>query len=375
MKKVCFILTAEFAVKAFLLNHLRVLGNHYALTVIVNTENIHFLQDLGINATVITLPISRKINPISDGLVLLKLWVILYRNQFDAVHTLMPKAGLLGAIAAKLAQVPIRIHMFTGQVWANRVGLTRYLLKKVDKLIASLTTVNLVDGHAQRQFLIDENVLKEEQSYVFLNGSIAGVDLHKFHPNAQVRSDLRLSLGIQRDATVFLYIGRLNREKGLLDLAKAFSLLPREQPHLVFVGPDEEGLKQEIATICHQVLNKLHFVDYTSQPEAYMAASDVLCLPSYREGFNNVVIEAAAVGIPAIASNIYGVTDAVSHQQTGLLHEVKNVPQIRAYMQTLIDEPDMRNKLGQQAREHTRTHYNAQDVTQAWLEFYKAILG
>ncbi len=375
MKKICFILTAEFAVKAFLLNHLRVLGNSYALTVIVNTENITFLKDLGINATVIPLPINRKINPLSDIFVMVRLWIILYRNRFDAVHTLMPKAGLLGAVAATLTQVPARIHMFTGQVWANRVGFSRYVLKQVDKLIASLTTVNLVDGHAQRHFLIEENVLTEERSCVFLNGSIAGVDLQKFRPDAQVRIDLRVSLGIEADAIMFLYIGRLNREKGLLDLATAFSRLQSKQVHLVFVGPDEENLKEEISSICHPVLNKLHFVDYTSKPETYMAASDVLCLPSYREGFNNVVIEAAAVGVPAIASNIYGVADAISHQHTGLLHEVNNLSQIQAYMQTLIDQPDLRNKLGEQAREHTRTHYNAQDVTQAWVDFYKAVLG
>lgn len=106
-----------------------------------------------------------------------------------------------------------------------------------------------------------------------------------------------------------------------------------------------------------------------------MAMADVLCLPSYREGFNNVVIEAAAVGLPAIASNIYGVTDAVSHLHTGLLHDAKSAVQIQKHMQAMIDQPELRNKLGEQAREHTRTHYNSDDMTQAWVDFYKAVIG
>ncbi len=375
MKKVCFILTAEFAVKAFLLNHLRALGSLYALTVIVNTENPAFLKDLDIDAEVIALPINRKINPIYDLLAMIGLWKILYRSRFDVVHTLMPKAGLLGAITSRITHVPVRIHTFTGQVWANRSGLQRYVLKKIDWLIASLTTINLVDGHAQRKFLIEQNVLSADRSQVFLNGSIAGVDLERFKPDRQTRSSLRATLGINIEATVFLFIGRLNHEKGLLDLAEAFSRLSRKRAHLVFVGPDEEGLKEKITHVCNEVVDNLHFVDYTSKPEAYMAAADVLCLPSYREGFNNVVIEAAAVGLPAIASNIYGVTDAVSHLHTGLLHDAKNTVQIQKHMQAMIDQPDLRNKLGENAREHTRTHYNSADMTQAWVDFYKAVIG
>lgn len=375
MKKVCFILTAEFAVKAFLVSQLRVLGNIYALTVIVNTENPDFLKDLDIDAEVIALPINRKIHLFYDLLAMIGLCKILYQNRFDAVHTLMPKAGLLGAIAARLTHVPVRVHTFTGQVWANRSGLQRYVLKQLDRLTASLTTINLVDGHAQRQFLIEQNVLSADRSHVFLNGSIAGVDLDRFKPDLQARSDLRASLGIEMEATVFLFIGRLNREKGLLDLAEAFSLLSREQAHLVFVGPDEEDLKEKITLLCNEVSDQLHFVDYTTKPEAYMAMADVLCLPSYREGFNNVVIEAAAVGLPAIASNIYGVTDAVSHLHTGLLHDAKSAVQIQKHMQAMIDQPELRNKLGEQAREHTRTHYNSDDMTQAWVDFYKAVIG
>lgn len=375
MKKVCFILTAEFAVKAFLLNHLTALSDKYALTVIVNTKNPAFLEDLGVNAQVVALPISRKINPISDLLALVKLVYILYQHQFDAVHTLMPKAGLIGNLAARFVCVPVRVHTFTGQVWVSRKGLSRFLLKQIDKLIARLTTINLVDGHGQRAFLIDQKILTQSNSQVFLNGSIAGVDLDKFQADTEVRAALRQSMDIETGAVVFLYIGRLNHEKGLLDLAKAFSALNTSAAHLIFVGPDEGNLQALISNLCNQKINQLHFVDYTSHPESYMCAADVLCLPSYREGFNNVIIEAAAVGLPAIASNIYGVTDAVKHHSTGLLHEVKNVEQIQQLMQALIDEPDLRQRLGSQAKSHTRTHYNAADMTKAWIRFYESVVG
>lgn len=375
MKKIAFILTAEFAVLAFLPNQLRALSKLYDVTVIVNTEDSDFLQVLGIDVKVIPLEINRKITPLSDVMTLVKLIQILREQKYDAIHTLMPKAGLLGGLAGAVLGVPVRVHTFTGQVWVTRSGFQKVFFKAVDWLIGKLTTINLVDGKSQLQFLIDQKVLSKDDSQVFLNGSIAGVDLQRFKPDGVKRMNIRNQLQIANDAIVFVYLGRLNQEKGVLELAQAFMELQSANVNLIYVGPDEEGMKEAIINICKSRLERLDFVDYTHAPEAYMAASDVVCLPSYREGFNNVVIEAAAVGIPAIASDIYGVRDAVIHQLTGLLHPVKNVKAIKQAMQIMIEQPDLRLKLGGNAKQHVAAHFDSKAMTVAWVKFYQQVLS
>jgi glycosyltransferase involved in cell wall biosynthesis len=156
----------------------------------------------------------------------------------------------------------------------------------------------------------------------------------------------------------------------VLDLAQAFSFLQNEHAHLLFVGPDEQNLQEEILNITVTNCQYVHFVGHTNQPEAYMAAADVLCLPSYREGFGSVVIEAAAVGIPAIASRIYGISDAVVEGETGLLHEPHDVSAIKACMEIVINNQALRLKLGEQARVRAITDFDSNLITQEWVNFY-----
>ena len=364
-------LTVESAVKAFLLNHLRALSQFYDITVIVNTDNPNFLEEVGIKAKVIPLKIAREIRLFSDLICLFKLIKIFNHQHFVAVHSITPKAGLLGMLAAWVVRVPFRVHTFTGQVWETKVGFKRFILKNLDRLIGFLTTVNLSDGHAQLSYLIDEKVLYNFKSRVFLKGSIAGVDSNKFKSNIDVRLLVRQQLGILDEAIIFLFVGRLNREKGVLDLAHAFKQLSTNRLHLLFVGSDEQNMQAEIMSIIGMDKPNLHFVGYMNTPEAYMAAADVLCLPSYREGFNNVTIEAAAIGIPVIASHIYGITDAVVDGETGLLHAPRDIDAIKQSMQTLIDNKPLRLKLGEQARQRVIKDFDNKDITQAWLNFYQ----
>ena len=364
-------MTVEHAVKAFLLNHLRALSQIYDVTVIVNTDDPNFLAEVGIQARVIPLIIARKISLFSDLLCLFKLINIFHQQHFVAVHSLMPKAGLLSMLAAWITRVPFRVHTFTGQVWETKVGLKRFVLKNLDRLIGFLTTINLSDGHAQLSYLIGEKVLSNFKSRVFLNGSIAGVDSCKFKPSIKAWLSVRQQLGIPEEAVIFLFIGRLNKDKGLLDLAHAFKQLNIKMAYLLCVGSDEQSMQTEIMDIIGINSPNIHFLGHTNTPEAYMSASDVLCLPSYREGFNNVTIEAAAVGIPTIASRIYGITDAVVDGETGLLHEPRDIDGIISCMQQLIENKPLRLKLGEQARKRVIKDFDSKDITQAWVNFYQ----
>ncbi len=371
MKKICFVLTTDFAVKAFLLNHLSALSSFYEVTVIVNTNNLNFLEKNGVKAKVIPLAFARDINLISDFSCLIQLIKIFRQQNFSAVHSVTPKAGLLAMLAAWLVRVPLRIHTFTGQVWATKVGLKRFLLKKIDCLIAFLTTYNIVDSPSQRQFLIDEKVTTSAKSTVFAKGSISGVDIARFKPNLQARKDIRRQLNISADAILFLFLGRLTRDKGVLDLAQAYISLQKGSAHLLFVGPDEQGMQAEIVCISGKDNPNVHFIGHTDTPESYMAAADVLCLPSYREGFGTVVIEAAAVGIPTIASRIYGLTDAVVDGETGLLHESHDINAIKVCMEQLITSNALRIKLGEQARTRAILEFDSNLITQLWVDFYR----
>ena len=370
MKKICFVVTVEFAVKAFLLNHLRALSNIYDVTVVVNTKNPHFLDEHGISAQVISLPIMRDIDLFNDLACLLKLLKIFYQQRFDSVHSITPKAGLLAMLAAWCVRVPLRIHTFQGEVWVTRKGLIKWLLRTIDKLIARLSNNNLVVSQSERQFLIDNHIIASNNSQVFCNGSISGVNLEKFKLDSVTRKEIRSYLEIDDDTIIFLFMGRLTRDKGVLDLASAFSQLQNSKAFLLFVGPDEQNVQNEIVKKTESCRQFVHFVGNTNTPENYMAASDVLCLPSYREGFGSVVIEAAAVGIPTVASRIYGVCDAVVEGVTGLLHEPRAVNEIEDCMESMLSNRALRLKLGKQAQTRAVKDFDSQLITQAWVNFY-----
>ena len=197
------------------------------------------------------------------------------------------------------------------------------------------------------------------------------MDSRKFKQDVVTRDLVRRQLNILDDDVVFLFMGRLNKDKGVLDLANAFKQLNTNKVHLVFVGTDEQNMQAKMMNIVGVYNQNIHFVSHTTTPEAYMAAADVLCLPSYREGFNNVTIEAAAVGVPSMASNIYGITDAVVDGETGLLHEPHDIEAIKNCIQTLINNKPLRLKLGEQARVRVIKDFDSNAITQEWFKFYQ----
>lgn len=375
MKKICFVLTAEFSVKAFLLNHLIALSKIYDVTVIVNTNNPNFLSQQGIKAQVIPLTISRDINLVSDFRCLIQLIKIFWKFKFLVIHSITPKAGLLAMLAAWVSLTPIRVHTYTGQVWADKVGFKRLALKMIDWFYGKLSTHNIIDSPSQRDFLINEGVLSPNKCLVFGKGSIAGVDISQFKPNPVIRKQVRDSYGLLDSSFMLLFLGRLNRDKGVLDLAKAFITMRKHNTnaHLIFVGPDEANMKQAIMDTNGFSDAFIKFDNYTNQPEKFMVAADLLCLPSYREGFGSVIIEAAACGTPALASRIYGITDAVVENETGLLHTPKNVNEITEKLMYLADNLPICKQLGEGAYHRAVNEFDSQLITQAWCDFYKKL--
>lgn len=371
--RLCYVVSSEITVKAFLLEHIRAAVADHDVSVVANTSDVAALRALGVPVDITPVAIERRIAPLADLAVLWALYRLFRRERFDLVHSLTPKAGLLAALAGALAGVPARLHTFTGQVWATRAGFGRWLLKRIDGLTAAACTHVLADSGSQRDFLVAEGVVAPERIAVLAQGSVCGVDAGRFKPDAAARARIRSEWGVAPDAVVFLYLGRLTVDKGLLDLARAFAEVPGAV--LAMVGPDEEGLTERIRAACGEQAGRLRFVGYTGEPQAYMAASDVFVLPSYREGFGSTVIESAACGAPAIASRIYGLTDAVVDGVTGFLVPPRDPSALARRMRELAGDASLRLRLGTAARERALRDFSQAALTQATLAYYEARLA
>jgi glycosyltransferase involved in cell wall biosynthesis len=377
MKKICFISTIPQAANFHLVNHFIRLRKIYEVCFVASTTDTQYLRKIGVDVEVLNGRIERDISPVKDVQALFCLFTLFRKNRFDAIHSLAPKAGFLSMLAGMLAGIPVRIHIFTGQVWVTKTGFMRFFLKAMDTLTAFMATHNLVDSFSQRQFLLRNRVVYDSKSKVLAEGSVCGVDTSKFSPNPSERLKIRKGLNIPEKSLVYIFLGRLKKDKGVLDLAQAFIKLPLLQnpAHLLIVGSDEEGLEPKIRKTCTSYEKRLHFVSLTEFPEKYLAAADVLCLPSYREGFGNVIIEGASTGIPSIASRIYGVMDAIQENETGLLHEAGNSDELAAKMNMLLKDSELRKKMGENALVHSRQHFSKEKVTKAWFDYYQSIVG
>jgi len=375
VKKICIVVSTVFTAKAFLSGQIEELSRTYDVSLIANARGEEVFGAAKIR--VIPAPIERQISPLSDLRALLRMFVLFRRNQFHAVHSVTPKAGLLAMLAAAGARVPVRIHTFTGQVWATRKGVSRMVLRMVDKLIAAAATHVIVDSPSQREFLLGQGVVTAQKSRVLGKGSISGVEVERFQPDTAACAAIRSELTIPPDGVMFLYVGRMNRDKGIIDLAAAFAALSRQRSDtwLVLVGPDEGQLRPRIEQLCRDCRDRLRLVEHTDRPEHFMAAADVFCLPSYREGFGSVIIEAAACGVPAIASRIYGITDAVVDGVTGMLNAPGDVAALTAAMAQLANDPLRRHALGEAARKRAVADFPASALTSALLGFYAKILN
>jgi len=322
--------------------------------------------------SIIDIPLQRKIAPISDLRALAALYKIFHSKQFDAIHSLTPKAGLLAMVAAFLSGTPNRFHTFTGQIWVHYRGMSRIIFKKIDWIIVKIATKVFSDSPSQMEFLIKQGICSADEISVLGPGSISGVDLLRFKANPGKRSSFRKKLGADNSTCVFLFLGRLCKDKGLFDLLYAYSMLHLKEKNIALwiVGPDEEQIESKVGKLEVLTNNGVMWLGSTLSPESYMAAADILILPSYREGFGLVIIEAAACCLTTVAYRIDGVSDAIIEDETGLLCTLGDIEELESAMTNLIKNQVYRSELGKRAHSYVANKFSSAIVTSAWIEFY-----
>lgn len=373
-KKICFVTAVPVSAQAFLKDHMAALQKKYYVFYVSSEpdeEKIVVAHD-GYHC----INIQRGISLWKDLKALSKLICFFRLERFDAVHSVTPKAGLLTAIAGRLAGVPVRIHIFTGQVWANMSGPKRWFLKFMDKMIVLFGNHFLVDGEGQRQYLIQQGILNEKNSRVLGKGSICGVNLTRFVPDGTTRLAARKEVGVQDNQIVFVFMGRLNHDKGLYELLPAFDKLVGRYNNLFLLlfGPDEENVASHFAE--YKNLNNQNFLYYglTREPQKMLQAGDVFVLPTYREGFGSSVIEASALGLPVICSDAYGVMDAMVDGVTGLRCRVADIDSLYGAMKTFVEDPALIKKLGDAGRKRVIEDFDGMQMTHHWVDYYQELL-
>ena len=375
-KKICFVVAVPVTANAFLRDHINALSRYFDIYLVGNIKDENEVKGLKIVGWH-HIDIERGISFWKDLKAVWQTTCFFKSMKFNAVHSVTPKAGLVTAFAGKMAGVKHRTHIFTGQVWATKKGFMRFFLKLLDKTIAGLNNHIMVDGKSQRAFLENEGVLKKDTALVFCNGSIAGVNSERFVSNAIARQEEREKMGVKDGVLAFLFLGRLNHDKGIGELYEAFNRLASEVKDifLLLVGPDEEGYADMFSNYSH-IKEKENFYYYgaTNNPDRVLNAGDVFVLPTYREGFGSSVLEAACIGLPCICSDAYGVLDAYVSGETGLQCKVGDADSLYQCMKRMHDDRELVKRMGEKSRLRALNDFNVKPITECWVNFYKEIL-
>ena len=318
-------------------------------------------------------PMERHISPLRDLRSLWRLVRVFRRERPDMVHSMTPKAGLLCMLAAWITRVPVRVHMFTGLVFPTATGLKRRILMATDRLTCACATHVLPEGEGVKRDLLDNGITRKPIK-VLGYGNCRGIDLDRFDPTL---SEVQAEAAKLRKPEVFTFIaiGRLVGDKGINELVAAFSRLNRELPAtcLILVGPQEKELDPlSPATLSEIESNPaIEAVGNQADVRPWLAAADCHVLASYREGFPNVVIEAGAMGLPQIVTDINGANEIIINGQNGTIIPPKDTEELYAAMHRIAGDSDLRRTQAANARALIASRYEQSYVRRCLYNFYR----
>ena len=386
MKKLIRITTVPLSLKVLLKGQLRFMASNGFDVKGVSSEGeelreVH--ENEGIAVEAITM--SRKITPFQDLKSLWEMWNFLRKEKPQIVHTHTPKAGIIGMLAARLAGVPHRLHTVAGLPLMEATGTKRKILNFVEKLTYSSATRVYPNSKGLYDFILQNNFTQSNKLKIIANGSSNGIDTTFFSPeqvSETERVTLREKLNIQPNDFVFVFVGRIVSDKGINELIKAFSQLQaagNNEPvgiKLLLVG----GLENDLDPLNPETLAEINqnkdiiSVGFQQDVRSFFAIADALVFPSYREGFPNVVMQAGAMGLPSIVSDINGCNEIIIEGENGLIIPPKNVEKLKEKMLTLAKDKNLYTKLKGNSRRMIENRYEQSVVWNALLEEYEGLL-
>ncbi|MBQ7985805.1 MAG: glycosyltransferase family 4 protein [Clostridia bacterium] len=376
MKKICYITTIAATLEFFKsqMDYLHEKGYEvYA----ISSYSEDYKENIGKNTKFIPVEIARGIYPLTLRKSVLELKKIFEDNKFDIVQYSTPNAAFVASIATKLAGVKVRNYHLMGFRYLGAKGVLRYILKLLEKITCRNSTHIECVSKSNLELGIKEKVFAKAKAEMVWNGSSGGVDLKRFDiENKQKwRAEVRQALEYSENDFVFGFMGRITKDKGINELIEAF-LPMSDRAKLLITGP-AEGLDTLDAKILKKAKqnDNIMFHDSVSDVERYFAAIDVLVLPSYREGFGNVIIEAAAVGTPAIISNIPGPVDAVIPGETAKLVKAKDVDTLKKAMEEFLDNKDLAREMSDSAYSFVASHFDSEKLNEKIIERKEELLG
>ncbi|WP_254528753.1 MULTISPECIES: glycosyltransferase family 4 protein [unclassified Sphingobacterium] len=357
---------------------LKYLSSYFDVVAISSDGELLAKTSLREEVKVVPVEMSRGINIFKDVISLIQLYYRFRKEKPIIVHSITPKAGLLSMLAAKMAGVPIRVHTFTGLVFPSKKGILKLILIYMDKLLCWAATNVYPEGNGVKEDLV-KYLITLKPLRVLGNGNVNGINLDFFNPSLFSNLDnanLRKSLLIDDDDFVFVFVGRLVSDKGVNELVQAFSELNLFKTKLLLVGKEEEKLDPLHAETKIVIDNNPNIIKLGFQNDVrpYYAISNVLVFPSYREGFPNVVIQAGAMGLPSIVTDINGNNEIIKHRENGIIIPVKDKGEVLKSMKLIMEDKVLCQYLTLNARKLVSERYEQNYVWDCLLKEYKELL-
>ena len=321
------------------------------------------------------IPMLRGISPFFDLYSLFKMIVLILRIRPDVVHSYTPKAGMIAMVASMICRVPIRIHTFTGLIFPTASGLRQKTLMLADRLICLCATRVVPEGNGVKNDLINFKITNKTLQLIG-NGNIAGIDVNFFNPDDiainKEAFNIRSKLGVSQNAFLICFIGRLNYDKGIKELLMAFNSIENEKKHLIIVGPLDQAAPISDAEVNEINTNKkISWMGYLQDVRPILALSDVLVLPSYREGFPNVLLEAGAMGRVCISTNVSGANEIIDDGITGFIVPIKDDRSLKAKLLHVMKIPTLELEvMGKAARKKICELFERKSYLNKLTDFY-----
>lgn len=374
-KKVLRISTVPVSLNGFLRGQLQMLNEHYEIIGVSSPGPALDEVSRREGVRVVELPMERQISIFKDLVSLFRMIRLFQKEKPDMVHSLTPKAGMLSMLAGWITGVPVRMHTFTGLVFPTATGLKQKILIWTDRLTCACATHINPEGNGVKQDLIRFGITKKPLK-ILANGSVKGIDLDYFQRTPEV---MQVAEAYKKeDCFTFCFVGRMVRDKGMNELVSAFVRLNAQYPktRLILIGPFERNLDPVLPETEKQILNHpaIEFLDKQNDVRPFFAASQALVFPSYREGFPNVVLEAGAMGLSTIATDINGCNEIIIPGKNGVLVPSKDEAALYAAMEDFLLHPEKVTSLAADSRQLIAERYDRKLIWDALLKEYNVLL-